>query len=77
MWKWPIYTPGLPAARMFPPIQNVARIEIIDPRLVFAWNSVKYVKMTGMLPPTLNHKDKQKSKCLLGLVFAIKYVLSL
>lgn len=46
----------LPAAKIFPAIQNVARALIIAPLRKRGWNSEKYEKMTGMDPPTLSVK---------------------
>jgi len=38
---------------MLPAIQNVANALIMAPRFSFGWNSLKYEKQTGRLPPAL------------------------
>ncbi len=48
----------VPAAKIFPAIQKVARALIIAPLLKRGWNSEKYEKMTGMEPPTLRGRHR-------------------
>ncbi len=61
----------LPAAKIFPAIQKVARALIIAPLLKRGWNSEKYEKMTGMEPPTL----RGRHRCI--HVILVKWVMTL